>query len=296
MGNEIIPINDQGFVYNDYSTLELISQKILNSGITKLGNVTQIALVIVRGRNLGLDLFISVENIFVVNNQTCVRGDLAMALVERSGLFVDKEHVFEGEGMNRTCTVTVQRKDRTPKSWSFSMANAKQAGLLDRRGGNWQTFPDSMLYYRALGFALRREFPDVLFGMHLIEEFDDDDAMPASKKQEKLKGKPVIEMLAGEEKKQEEKPEPMEPEKPPRDPFPQPPAADGDSPQGQLLARAQQDGIDENALVQILQRLKHGQVEHLAELPADKAKLFLNNWDQIKHHSKVFYPELWGTK
>jgi hypothetical protein len=172
VSEEIIPISETGFVYDNYSALELICKKIMDSGITRLGNTAQIALVIMRGKSLGLDLFDSLENIHIINNKTTLAGDLAMALVEQSGHFVDKQHVYEGSGDNRSCTVTVQRKGREKKVWSFSMAEAKKAGLLEKKSSPWLTFPDSMLYYRALGFALRREFPDVLRGMHLSEELD----------------------------------------------------------------------------------------------------------------------------
>jgi hypothetical protein len=291
MANELIPIDDNGFVIDNYATLELISKKILDSGISKCGNTVQIALIIVRGRSLGLDPFNSVQNIFIVNNQTAIRGDLAMALVERSGLLADKDHEYSGDGMERKCVVTVERKGRKPKSWSFSMQEAKQAGLLDKKGG-WHTFPDSMLYYRALGFALRREFSEVMFGMHLFEEFDS--IQEPQQPEKKKEGKPLAEVFAEEEKPQEE--EKLVPEKPPRDPFPVQPPLDGESPQGQLLARAQADGIDEQTLLRIIERLKHEAVERIAELPEAKAKLFLMNWGQIRNYAKAFYPEIWGKK
>lgn len=174
----IIPINSEGqLVYDHWEALTNISKKILDAGITKLGSATSINLVILRGKGLGLDMFQALENITVINNKTCMSGSLASALVERSGLLIDKGHVYEGEPdtESRKCTVTVQRKGRKPVSWSFTLREAKKAGLYPgKTGSGWNSFSDSMLYWRALGFAYRREFPDVMGGMYLVEELSDD--------------------------------------------------------------------------------------------------------------------------
>lgn len=263
--NSVIPIDDRGFVYDNYGTLESICKKVLDSGITKLGNIQQIALVIVKGRSLGLDLFDSLENIHVINNKTTLSGDLAMFLVERSGLIEDKEHVFEGEGDSRKCTVTVTRKGRKPKVWSFSIPEAKKAGLLDRKSSPWLTFPDSMLYYRALGFALRREFPDVLRGMHLTEEFDkitDEHGAPAPAqvlKQAKVPELSVqLESVTPKESKAEGAPTPQE----------------------RLLAFAAERGYDREQLNEILRKIK--QANSVDDLSSDKVHLLIRHWANIE--------------
>jgi hypothetical protein len=255
----IIPIDDRGFVYDNYGTLEAICKKVLDSGISKLGNIQQIALVIVKGRSLGLDLFDSLENIHVINNKTTLSGDLAMFLVERSGLIEDKEHSFEGEGDTRKCTVTVTRKGRKPKVWSFSMPEAKKAGLLDRKSSPWITFPDSMLYYRALGFALRREFPDVLRGQHLTEELDQlPEEKPAQASEVKVSpppaknnDAPIAEAI---------------------------PAAV--SPLENLIAFAAERGFGMEQLTDVVKKLR--QANSLEELSPEKIELLIKHWSSVE--------------
>lgn len=173
---QIIPISDKGeLVYTQWDQLTRISKQIMDAGITKLGNPTQINLIILKGRRLGLDMFEALENISVINNKTSINGALASALVERSGLLVDKSHEYTGDNEARKCSVTVQRKDRKPATWSFTIKEAKQAGLYPgKQGSGWSNYPDSMLYWRALGFCYRREFSDVLQGMYLTEELVDE--------------------------------------------------------------------------------------------------------------------------
>jgi hypothetical protein len=49
------------------------------------------------------------------------------------------------------------------------MAEARRAGLLEK-SGPWRSYSDRMLYARAMGFALRDLFPDVLRGIGIGEE------------------------------------------------------------------------------------------------------------------------------
>jgi hypothetical protein len=172
---QIIPIENGELVYTHWEMLTQISKKIMDAGISKVGNPTAINLIILKGKRLGLDIFEAIENISVINNKTSINGALASALVERSGLLTDKSHEYKGDGDARSCAVTVQRKGRKPSTWSFSIKEAKHAGLFPGKpGSGWSNYPDSMLYWRALGFCYRREFPDVLQGMYLTEELVDE--------------------------------------------------------------------------------------------------------------------------
>lgn len=160
-----LTITDNGFDYSDnWDLLLQASKNIINAGLTNNGNPAQVAFVIMKGRTMGLGLFESLENVFIINNRASISTDLAVRLVEKSGLLKDKNTVYEGEGETRKCVVTVLRQDRSPATWSFSIAEARQAKLFERRTSPWSTYPDSMLYARAMGFAMKREFPDVLGG------------------------------------------------------------------------------------------------------------------------------------
>ncbi len=55
---------------------------------------------------------------------------------------------------------------------TFSVADAKQAGLW-KKSGTWTTNPKRMLKMRARAFTLRDGWPDVLKGLHSIEEIQD---------------------------------------------------------------------------------------------------------------------------
>jgi hypothetical protein len=183
-----------------------------------------------------------------------------MALVERSGLFEDKEHVFEGDDGFRKCTVTVTRKGRKPKSWSFSMGEARVAGLLDRKSSPWATFPDSMLYYRALGFALRREFPDVLRGMHLTEEFDQ---MPNEKPAQASEVKVPVSVPPAKNN--------VDASSTPIEKI---------SSLENLIAFAAERGFNREQLSDVVKKLR--QANSLEDLSAEKIELLIKHWSSVE--------------
>jgi hypothetical protein len=95
-------------------------------------------------------------------------GDAVIALVRGSGL-LDSIHE---EITADVATCTVKRRGEPPASRSFSVEDAKRAGLYGKQGP-WQQYPKRMLQMRARAWALRDVFPDVLRGVHVAEEAQD---------------------------------------------------------------------------------------------------------------------------
>ncbi len=125
------------------------------------------------GAEIGLSPMQSIQNIAVINGKPGIYGPAALALVEASGKVKDLDEKVEGEGDKRTAIVLVERVGRRPRTFAFSVGDAKKAGLWGKQGP-WVQYPDRMLIARARGFALRDVFPDVLLGAtHTIEELSD---------------------------------------------------------------------------------------------------------------------------
>lgn len=122
------------------------------------------------GAEMGLPPMMAIQNIAVINGKPGIYGPAALALVEASGKLDDIDEHVEGTGDARQAVVTVCRFKRKARTFRFSVADAKKAGLWDK-AGPWKQYPDRMLLARARGFALRDVFPDVLLGAaHTIEE------------------------------------------------------------------------------------------------------------------------------
>jgi hypothetical protein len=109
----------------------------------------------------------------VINGIPGWMGDVALGIVRASGKMADFEKKLEGSAETRKATVITRRFDSTkPMETSFSVAEAVLAGLWGK-SGPWTQYPDRMLYYRALGFNLRDNFPDVMAGAAIAEELAD---------------------------------------------------------------------------------------------------------------------------
>lgn len=124
-------------------------------------------LAVQMGAELGLAPLQSLQNIAVINGRPAVWGDGMLALVQSTPEFEDIEETDDGT----TATCTVKRRGRTPTVRTFSMEDAKAAGLA---GGNvWKNYPKRMRQMRARAFALRDAFADRLKGIQSAEEVMD---------------------------------------------------------------------------------------------------------------------------
>lgn len=129
------------------------------------GNPGNILVAIQWGMELGLQPMQAMQNIAVINGRPSLWGDAVIALVRGSPLCESIIETIDGD----VATCRVKRRGEPEQSRSFSMADAKAAGL-SGKSGPWTQYPKRMLQMRARAFALRDVFPDVLRGMPIAEE------------------------------------------------------------------------------------------------------------------------------
>lgn len=136
------------------------------------GKPENVMLAVQMGSEVGLAPMQALQNIAVVNGRPAIWGDAMLGLVKASGLLTDIIEKIEGEGDAMTAICTVKRANSSPVTVSFSVADAKKAGLWGKQGP-WTQYPRRMLQMRARGFACRDGFPDVLKGLISAEEAQD---------------------------------------------------------------------------------------------------------------------------
>ncbi len=120
------------------------------------------------GYELGMQPLQAIQNIAVINGRPAMWGDAVIALVRSSPLC---EYVQEADDGN-TATCRVKRRGEPEQIRSFSVEDARAAGLAGKQGP-WSQYPKRMRQLRARAFALRDVFPDVLRGMPVAEEVMD---------------------------------------------------------------------------------------------------------------------------
>lgn len=130
------------------------------------------------GADVGLAGLQALQNIAVINGRPSIWGDAAKALVFAHPECEDVAESVTGDGDNIIATCVAKRKNKQAVTATFSVADAKKAGLWGKQGP-WQNYPKRMLQLRARGFAIRDAFPDALRGLITAEEAQD---MPTPEK------------------------------------------------------------------------------------------------------------------
>lgn len=120
------------------------------------------------GAELGLKPLQAMQNLAVINGRPALWGDAVIALVRSSQLC---EYVVETDD-GTTATCKVKRRGEPEQVRTFSMDDARAAGLAGKQGP-WTQYPKRMRQMRARAFALRDVFPDVLRGLPVAEEVMD---------------------------------------------------------------------------------------------------------------------------
>lgn len=146
------------------------------------GKPSNIFVAVNWGIEIGLSPMQSLQSIAVINGRPSIWGDAALALVRGSGKL---EYIHETQN-EREATCVVKRKgEPSEATYKFSMEDAQRAGLLNRNGP-WKHYPKRMMQMRARSFALRDVFTDVLKGIGLAEEQEDQieaDVLPKQPKE-----------------------------------------------------------------------------------------------------------------
>jgi len=150
-----------------------LARAIVMSGTAPKGMTTpeSCMIAIMHGLEIGLPPLAALQRISVINGRPTLWGDAAIGLVRGSGLC---EYVEEHQDGEVAICAAKRKGEPEPIVRTFSVADAKRAGLWGK-AGPWQQYPQRMLQMRARAFALRDGFADVLGGLYLREEIDEDE-------------------------------------------------------------------------------------------------------------------------
>ena len=171
MGNEIQTVSDQ----NEIIELQKRQfQALVNGGFLPKGcSQAEGFARIVAGAQMGMKPIQAINGIAMINGHPTLHSDSIPCIVMASGLVSGMKYVFRGEGDDMECTFYVKRKDvEEYQEWTYSMSDAKQAGLLNNT--TWKLHPKKMLFNRARSWCLRNTFPDVIGNIYTKEEIEEE--------------------------------------------------------------------------------------------------------------------------
>lgn len=132
------------------------------------------------GNDIGLKFMTSIQNIAIIGGRPALPSDIKLAMVRGNKLLeYMKEATDEDIRMTGIAWCEMKRVGvDDPIRHAFSVEDAKQAGLWERRGNNnyptpWVTHKWRMLQLKPRDMVLRDLFGDVFKGLHSIEEARD---------------------------------------------------------------------------------------------------------------------------
>ncbi|MET3527255.1 hypothetical protein [Phenylobacterium koreense] len=149
-----------------------VANAIALSGLAPKGveKPEQVLVAIMAGAELGFAPFQSIQSFAVINGKPNIWGDALPALLWSRGFKIKERFDNDDEPTKAFCRIT--RPDGEEIERTFSVADAKKAGLLGKQGP-WQQYQKRMLQMRARAFAARDGAADVLRGMQVAEEVQD---------------------------------------------------------------------------------------------------------------------------
>lgn len=123
------------------------------------------------GHEIGLPALQALQNIAVINGKPGLWGDAGKAILLSKGCIIEEDDIaiVQAKSLAR-CRIT--RPGRPPVERTYSLENAKTAGLWNKEGP-WRTSPYRQMAWRAFWFAARDAAADLLKGINGIEEIID---------------------------------------------------------------------------------------------------------------------------
>jgi hypothetical protein len=166
-----VEIDERGLRLTNMADLSQTAGFLWKSGLAPgFKSVAAVMMALAKGLELGLPPAAALAAIYVTpagRAELMVNGALA-ACTLRGALLPGHYYEITGEGAEMSCTWHYCRKEWGGKwrTFTFTMKEALAAGVggRDFKASNWGHWPKRMLRARAIGFALKDDFSDVLLG------------------------------------------------------------------------------------------------------------------------------------
>lgn len=153
-----------------------MAEALVRSTLLPQKNVAQVVTVLMMAHDMNLPQMVALRGMYVVGGKVGMETWLLDMIATRIG--VTKEVVSESP---TDCHIILRHPDRPDMESSFSLAEAKSAGLIrdfDDEGNVspmprrdiWKAYTRDMLFWRALSRGLRRIAPDMFGGVYLRDE------------------------------------------------------------------------------------------------------------------------------
>lgn len=166
-----VPVGARGLDFTNIDQAFRAAEAIHQSGLApkSLNSPQKVLVAMLTGMDAGLGPLQSLRAVVVIGGLPSWKGESALGLIRDAGHKV--EVGTRGEGDAREGFFQFEHLNGQTGEVTFTVKEAKNANLWGK--GNWATYPDDMLVWRAVARGGRRYFSNHLMGLRLAEEQQD---------------------------------------------------------------------------------------------------------------------------
>jgi len=143
-------------------------------------NIPNTVIALEMANRVGASPLMVMQNLHVIQGKPGWASAFIIGMINASGKFRDNlEFELTGTGDEMKCYAyaTSASSGKLLKGPEITMEMAKKEGWVSKSGSKWVTMPQLMIHYRAAAFFGRLYVPEIMMGMHTVEELAD---MPKS--------------------------------------------------------------------------------------------------------------------
>ena len=163
-------IDEWVLVVRDYN---LLAQSLAKTAFVPRnfqGKPDQVTAVMMYGREIGLPPMTTLQNTYEIYGRVGMYAEQLRAMILDAG-----HEITYDEMTSDRCTLSGRRKGTERwESFTYTMDQAKRAGLYSKKDSQYPIRPVEMLFARASALLAHAMFPDVIRGMRAVEELEDE--------------------------------------------------------------------------------------------------------------------------
>ncbi len=168
--NALAVVPQQDIQVTSMAELRELAEDAASSRFFGAATPEQAICLMLAGKDLGFSYMQSLRLFHVINSKPTLSADALVAIVKAHPSCEKFHRVSES---NAEATWVAKRRGEPEQMSTFTMEDARAAGLLEKKAGNnWQTYPKRMLNARAKAFLARDVWPDLVAGLYSSEEME----------------------------------------------------------------------------------------------------------------------------
>lgn len=134
-------------------------------------NIPNTLVALEMAHRIGASPLMVMQNLHIIQGRPSWSSAFIIAALNASGRFTALKY----KATDKSCKAYATEKatGELLEGPTVTLDMAKAEGWLTKQGSKWQTMPELMLRYRAAAFFGRLYAPDIMMGMHAVEEIQD---------------------------------------------------------------------------------------------------------------------------